>query len=142
MKVMVGVLALCGFATGTVAQTALTYQKPPASIEELLVAPATPVVQVSPDHSLLLVQQPQSFPTIAEVAQPRYRLAGIRFNPATNGPSREVSIVKLWLQPLAGGARPGERIALSVPAHRMGLAGISDPNGLRGVGKPQHSHRG
>src|ERR1700676_5458236 len=105
MKVIVmGVLALCGFATGTVAQTALTYQKPPASIEELLVAPATPVVQVSPDHSLLLVQQPQSFPTIAEVAQPRYRLAGIRFNPATNGPSREVSIVQLWLQPVAGGA--------------------------------------
>jgi len=99
MKVIVmGVLALCGFVTGTVAQTALTYQKPPASIEELLVAPATPVVKVSPDHSLLLVQQPQSFPTIAEVAQPRYRLAGIRFNPATNGPSREVSIVKLWLR--------------------------------------------
>ena len=106
MKVIVmGVLTLYGFATGTVAQTALTYQKPPASIEELLVAPATPVVQVSPDHSLLLVQQPQSFPTIAEVAQPRYRLAGIRFNPATNGPSREVSIVKLWLQPIAGGTR-------------------------------------
>jgi hypothetical protein len=61
MKVIaVGVLGLCGFATGAVAQTALTYQKPPASIEELLVAPATPIVKVSPDHSLLLVQQPQA----------------------------------------------------------------------------------
>jgi hypothetical protein len=30
MKVIaVGVLGLCGFATGAVAQTALTYQKPP-----------------------------------------------------------------------------------------------------------------
>jgi len=103
--VVVGVLSLCGFASWAAAQTALTYQKPPAAIEELLDAPLTPVVKPSPDRSLLLVQQPQSFPTIAEVAQPRYRLAGIRLNPATNGPSREVSIVKLWLQRVAGGAQ-------------------------------------
>src|ERR1700733_860007 len=106
MKLLVASLLLMPvFASWTHAQTALTYQKPPAAIEELLDAPLTPVVKPSPDHSLLLVQQPQSFPTIAEVAQPRYRLAGIRFNPATNGPSREVSIVKLWLQRLAGGTQ-------------------------------------
>jgi dipeptidyl aminopeptidase/acylaminoacyl peptidase len=106
MKILVaGVLLLSGFASWTHAQTALTYQKPPAAIEELLDAPLTPVVKLSPDRSILLVQQPQSFPTIAEVAQPRYRLAGIRFNPATDGPSRELSIVKLWLQPVAGGAQ-------------------------------------
>jgi hypothetical protein len=106
MKIRVlSVLLLSGVASWSHAQTALTYQKPPAAIEELLDAPLTPVVKPSPDRSLLLVQQPQSFPTIAEVAQPRYRLAGIRFNPATNGPSREVSIVKLWLQAVAGGAQ-------------------------------------
>jgi len=103
--VMAGVLLLCGIANWTHAQTALTYQKPPAAIEELLDAPLTPVVKPSPDRSMLLVQQLQSFPTIADVAQPRYRLAGIRFNPATSGPSREVSIVKLWLQHVAGGAQ-------------------------------------
>jgi dipeptidyl aminopeptidase/acylaminoacyl peptidase len=106
MRILVaGVLSLCGLTSWTAAQTALTYQKPPAAIEDLLDAPVTPSVQVSPDHSTLLVRQPQSFPTIAEVAQPRYRLAGIRFNPATNGPSREVSIVQIWLQRLTGGAR-------------------------------------
>jgi dipeptidyl aminopeptidase/acylaminoacyl peptidase len=106
MKILVAsVLLMSGLASWTQAQTALTYQKPPAAIEELLDAPLTPVVKPSPDHSTLLVQQIQSFPTIAEVAQPRYRLAGIRFNPATNGPSREVSIVKLWLQPVTGGAQ-------------------------------------
>lgn len=98
-------LILPSFASWTHAQAALTYQKPPAAIEELLDAPLTPLVKPSPDSLLLLVQQPQSFPTIAEVSQPRYRLAGIRFNPATNGPSREVSIVKLWLQPVAGGTQ-------------------------------------
>ncbi len=106
MKILAAsVLLLSGFASWTHAQGALTYQKPPPAIEELLDAPLTPVVKPSPDRSLLLVQQMQSFPTIAEVAQPRYRLAGIRFNPATNGPSREVSIVKLWLQPVAGGTQ-------------------------------------
>jgi dipeptidyl aminopeptidase/acylaminoacyl peptidase len=93
------------FAGAAPAQTALTYQKPPAGIEALLDAPRAPVVVVSPDHSTLVVEQPQTFPTIAEVAQPRYRLAGIRFNPATNGPSREVSVVDMWLQPINGEAR-------------------------------------
>jgi dipeptidyl aminopeptidase/acylaminoacyl peptidase len=106
MKILVvGVLSACGLVSWTGAQTALTYQKPPAAIEQLLDAPLTPLVKPSQDRSMLLVQQLQSFPTIAEVAQPRYRLAGIRFNPATNGPSREVSIVKLWLQRIAGGAQ-------------------------------------
>src|ERR1700722_3658254 len=101
--ILMGTLCMSVLAGAPFAQTALTYQKPPVEIEKLLDAPRTPVVQVSPDHALLLVEQPQTFPTIAEVAQPRYRLAGIRFDPATNGPSREVSIVKLWLRPVAGG---------------------------------------
>ncbi len=96
-------VALAGWGSAAFAQ-GLTYQKPPAAIEELLDAPVTPAVLVSPDKATLLVVQPQTFPTIAEVAQPRYRLAGIRFNPATNGPSREVSIVGMSLQPVAGGA--------------------------------------
>ena len=72
-----------------VAQTALTYQKPPAPIEQLLEAPPTPIVRLSPDRKTMLVEQPTTFPTIADVAQPRYRLAGIRFNPSSNGPSVE-----------------------------------------------------
>lgn len=121
MKIFVaGLLLLSGFPTWTQAQGALTYQKPPAAIEELLDAPLTPVVKPSPDSSLLLVEQPQSFPTIAEVAQPRYRLAGIRFNPATNGPSREVSIVKLWLQPIDSGAqRPIAGLPALLKASRL-----------------------
>ncbi len=104
-RMTTALLWLCCFASGTPAQTVLTYQKPPAAIEALLDAPRAPAVLLSPDHSTLLVEQPQTFPTIAEVAQPRYRLAGIRFNPATNGPSREVSIVDLSLQPIRGEAR-------------------------------------
>ena len=89
-----------GFVGGQVgmAQTALTYQKPPAPIEQLLEAPPTPIVRLSPDGKMMLVEQPATFPTIADVAQPRYRLAGIRFNPSSNGPSVERYDVALQLQ--------------------------------------------
>jgi len=80
------------------AQTALTYQKPPAPIEQLLEAAPTPVARLSPDGKTLLIEQPATFPTIADVAQPRYRLAGIRFNPLSNGPSVERYDVALKLQ--------------------------------------------
>jgi len=85
------------------AQTAVTYQKPPAAIERLLNAPPTPVARVSPDRTTLLIEQSATFPTIADVAAPRYRLAGLRFNPATNGPSRGQYSVSLALQPVSGG---------------------------------------
>jgi dipeptidyl aminopeptidase/acylaminoacyl peptidase len=95
----------CSFSGLSFAQTPLAYQKAPAAIEELLDAPVTPVVRPSPDGQLLLVEQPQGFPTIADVAQPRYRLAGIRFNPANNGPSRDRMVaVQLSLQSGTGGS--------------------------------------
>ena len=52
----------------------------------------------------MLVEQPATFPTIADVAQPRYRLAGIRFNPSSNGPSVERYDVSLKLQALSAAA--------------------------------------
>jgi hypothetical protein len=86
------------------AQDALPYQKPPAAIEALLDAPVTPVASISPSRTTILIAQPATFPSIADVAQPRYRLAGLRFNPQTNGPSRELYFVHLSLQPVSGGS--------------------------------------
>jgi dipeptidyl aminopeptidase/acylaminoacyl peptidase len=84
------------------AQDAITYQKPPAPIQALLDAPTTPVAHLSPDRTTLLIAQPATYPSIADVAQPRYRLAGIRFNPQTNGPSREIDTVHLSLETIDG----------------------------------------
>ena len=94
--------------TAAQAQTAIRYQKPPAPIEALLDAPQTPIASVSPDRKTLLIQQPQDFPTIADVAEPRLRLAGLRFNTATSGPSRTIASIALKLQPTTPGtpARP------------------------------------
>ncbi len=97
------------------AQTALSYQKPPAPIEQLLDAPPTPAVHLSPDGALLLIEQPATFPTIADVAQPRFRLAGIRFNPVTSSPSVQTYNIALKLQGVTGGAAP--RSITGLPAN-------------------------
>jgi dipeptidyl aminopeptidase/acylaminoacyl peptidase len=54
-------------------------------MERLLEAPATPVARVSPDGKMLAMEQPDTLSTIAELSEPRLRLAGLRFNPMTNG---------------------------------------------------------
>ena len=96
--------AFLTLAAAACAQTAITYQKPPAPIEQILDAPETPSVSVSPDGLTLLIAQPQTYPSIAEVAQPRHRLAGIRFNPRTAGPSVTNDSIQLRLQSVAPGS--------------------------------------
>ena len=75
---LVGVASACLLSSVAIAQNSMTYQKPPEPIEALLDAPASPIARLSPDRRMLLVVQPATFPTIADVAQPRFRLAGLR----------------------------------------------------------------
>jgi dipeptidyl aminopeptidase/acylaminoacyl peptidase len=94
------------FTTLALAQTAVPYQKPEAAIEQLLDAPAIPTASPSPDRTLLLLQQPQTFPTIAEVAEPRLRLAGLRFSPVVSGPSVVTQNIAFHLQTVTSGSEP------------------------------------
>jgi len=85
-------------------QAAIKYQKPPAGIERLLDAPLTPVAKASPDGTMLAMEQPELMATIAELSQPRLRLAGLRFNPLTNGQTALPYATALSLQAVNGGA--------------------------------------
>ena len=79
------------------------YRMPDPALTALVDAPATPVVSVSPDRTrlaLLTVPNPQS---IAHLSQPELRLAGMRINPRTNGPSRDRYYTGLTIQTLADG---------------------------------------
>lgn len=87
----------------SIAQTPPTYQMPPPEIARLVDAPATPGVSLSPDRSALLLLEQPGYPPIDEVAQPELRLAGIRINPRTNGPSRSASYNGLTLIDIANG---------------------------------------
>lgn len=90
------------------AQTPLTYQLPPKAIVDLVDAQPTPGVGLSPRSSAsgkrwLLIEHFAGLPTIADLAQPELRLAGLRFNPKTDGPSRGRYATSLEVQALPDG---------------------------------------
>jgi dipeptidyl aminopeptidase/acylaminoacyl peptidase len=79
------------------------YQKPPKVITDVLDAPPAPTISVSPSRDYLLLLQAESYPSIAEIAEPMLRLAGLRINPLNNGPHLPPRFVGLTLQSLATG---------------------------------------
>ena len=69
-------------------QEPLSYQEPPQAIIDLVDAPSTPAISISPGNDVILLTDSPELPSIEELAMEELRLAGIRFNPLTNGPSR------------------------------------------------------
>ena len=100
-------------AAPAAAQDADGYQTPPAALAQLVDAPNTPAVDLSPDRSMMLLMERPGAPSIAEVAAPELRLAGLRINPRTNGPSRASSYTGLTLRALDGST---ERAVTGLPA--------------------------
>lgn len=82
--------------------TEAVYRMPAPELAALIDAPRTPGVSLSPDRSTMLLMQPPSLPSIAEVSAPESRLAGLRINPRNNGPSRGRAYVGLSFRDLEG----------------------------------------
>lgn len=88
-RIGLSIATFCFLALGLAeAQQALTYQTPPQAIADLVNAAPTPTVSFSRSGDFMMVLERSGNPSIEELAQPEMRLAGIRINPATNGPSR------------------------------------------------------
>ena len=75
-------------SSAIISQDATGYQMPPKAIADLIDAPLTPGVSISPDDQWMLLLERPSMPSIEEVSQEELRLAGLRINPQTNGLSR------------------------------------------------------
>jgi dipeptidyl aminopeptidase/acylaminoacyl peptidase len=101
------------------AQTNLQYQQPPKAIVDIVDVLPTPGVELSPAGGAagkrwMLIEHFAGLPTIAELAQSELRLAGLRFNPRTDGPSRGRYDTSLELQALPN----GKAVAVSgLPEH-------------------------
>jgi len=112
------VVLLLGTAAwrGATAQSSVKYQEPPKAIINLVDARLTPYVEVSPGKGAegrwLLIEAVSGLPPISDLAQPEFRLAGLRFNPKTNGPSRGRYVTALSLKALPDGA---ETLVAGVP---------------------------
>ena len=83
--------------------TAISYQMPTQVLADMIDAPPTPWVAVSPDNKWLLLLERPGNPPISEVAMPELRLAGLRINPRTNGPSRNQPLTGLTFQRISDG---------------------------------------
>jgi len=71
------------------AQEGLKYQLPPAEIVKIVDAPQIPTLSVSPDKTTIVLIERAGLITIKELSAEEFRIAGLRINPATNGPSRQ-----------------------------------------------------
>jgi len=100
------------------AQTSLKYQEPPKAIVDLVDTRPTPMVEVSSKDKdgrrWLLIEHVSGLPPISDLAQPELRLAGLRFNPKTTGPSRGRYVTALELKALPDGA---EKKVSGLPAN-------------------------
>jgi len=61
------------------------YRTPPQDVVDIVDAPPTPIVIVSPDNMWMALTERRAHPSIAQLAEPALGLAGIRFNRRTNG---------------------------------------------------------
>lgn len=75
----------------------LGYQQPAAEIVAIVDAAPSPSASLSPNGLLMLNTGFPALPSIADLAEPEYRLAGVRFNPANNGPTQPRYIASMQL---------------------------------------------
>ena len=84
------------------AQTEMTYRLPPQEIIELVDAPTTPSMNISPRNNVILLLERPGLPGIEVLAEEELRLGGIRFDPRTNGRSSSWFVTGMSLMDIDG----------------------------------------
>jgi dipeptidyl aminopeptidase/acylaminoacyl peptidase len=79
------------------------YRLPPDDIVALVDATPTPVIGLDPKQIWMVVLSQPSLPPIAELARPEIRIAGLRIDPGTKGPSRTGHYAAMHLKRMADG---------------------------------------
>ena len=102
-------LLLCALATWG----AEVYRKPPQAVLDILNAPMTPALSISPTRDFAMQGAPVRNPPIAELEAPMLRLAGIRINPKTNGLHNTTFNTTLSLRRIPEGTTPQRRAGAS-----------------------------
>jgi dipeptidyl aminopeptidase/acylaminoacyl peptidase len=79
------VLFFTNFLAKASAEDITTYQKPPKEIAAAINQPLPPAISVSPTKDFAVLMEAPPHPSIAELAEPMARLAGLRIDLRTNG---------------------------------------------------------
>jgi len=96
--------ALAALAVAVPSAAQQPYRTPSPGLASLVDAPPTPAVVISPDRARMAILEQPGLPGIDELARDELRLAGLRIDPATNGPSRARFSTAIGFQPSRGGA--------------------------------------
>jgi dipeptidyl aminopeptidase/acylaminoacyl peptidase len=116
-----------------------TYKQPPADVSAIVLAAPTPMSSTSPTNEAIMLVDYNPNPSIATLAQPFLRLAGLRINPVQNcrqNTTEYTAITIRWLaqeapvriQLPAGGALAG--MPQWSPDGRKIAFGINKPEGV------------
>ena len=88
-KPMIVLGLLCLLFNLASAQDATGYQTPPKVMADLLLAKPTPSVLIDSKGEWMVLLERNSYPSVEELAQPEYKIAGLRINPNNFAPSRQ-----------------------------------------------------
>jgi len=94
-----GVFLLLNLLNGE-AQDDLKYQVPPKEMVAIVDAPVTPRVILSPLKTNMAILSRPGNPSIADLSAVENRIAGLRIDPSTNGPSRLSYVVGILIKKL------------------------------------------
>lgn len=115
----------CVAALSTLGFGQVGYKTPPKEIMDVLNAPATPTVSLSPTRDKMVLLEPLRYPPISELAQPMLRIAGLRINPNSNSQHRQPYSVSLKLKNVSD----GKETAVSLPAGAQIISPQWSPDG-------------
>ncbi len=89
---------LIGMSMNLFSQEAITYQLPPEPIRSMADAQLPPQVWLNRAGTQMMLMASDRYPTLADMTAPEMKLAGLRINPKTYGPSRNRFRTGLTLQ--------------------------------------------
>ncbi|MDO9254971.1 MAG: prolyl oligopeptidase family serine peptidase [Bacteroidales bacterium] len=78
----------------------ITYKEPPKEIYDLIMAKPVPSASVNDAGMWLLLMERNTFPTVAELAEPELRIAGLRINPNNFTQSRMTTLAGMSMKDL------------------------------------------
>jgi dipeptidyl aminopeptidase/acylaminoacyl peptidase len=102
-------------------QAASGYRLPAPELQAIVDAPRAPQLMLGPKRDLAALMQVPALPSIALVAQPELRLAGLRLNPRAYAPSRFTFGTDLWLLDL----KTRQEIRIAGLPQPLSLASVS-----------------
>lgn len=102
MRLLLCFLLAIPFSLQALAEQDEGYRSPPSIIADLVDAPRSPGVAISDDRKWIAFLKRPSTQTLAELAQPEEKLAGLKINPTIFAPSRALGYQGIQLKSLDG----------------------------------------